>query len=757
MTLLRRYTILSFALVLLSIVGVCIAQRSVTLLVVAGVLAALSWYITEGPRGRFLPKWVSNILVLTVTLSIVPEVVLQEQATHQDVISALGRFAVWMTLIKLYEPKTARDQGQLLVLSVLLMLIGCLLSTDLLFGAVMILYIALGVYVVLLYQLFASNELAREERRQAAPQDYRLVPSMRPVVGRRFGVQFRLFSAGVGICGLVLAVGVFLIFPRGFGKDTIPQLGSLSGERQAGFLDRVSLTSGTRITDSRRQALFLSVRDRAGEPVRNLEPVYLRGAVLESYNGAGEWAALDLPKRVVEPEARVFTSLGMSLLPVADEITVEVQPLDKSPVIFNVYAPSGIAMRSLGKVEYTPATQILEHSEPRREGYTIRCRPNPDPETLNALTGGAFIDPIPHQKLADPRIAQLARRLLRRAGISEDPPDASVRRYRWYRAASAIFEAFLESPEFEYTLDLSDQVQKIEDGRPMDPTVQFLLDSKRGHCEYFASAFVSLCHNVDIPARLVIGYLAYEYDERTDRYVVLDSNAHAWVEVRTGPYEWSTFDPTPPAALDAIHGQDATLTDTLRRFYERFDSAWSGTVVEYDSSRQDELASRVDLNWSERFSNMVASVREFAGDVNRFFRLGPAGYIWMGIVGLALVIAVIALVKLMRRSIAIRRLFRLRHFHGRQYQRLLRQLGFYLDLLDVLDRGGVAKPHWQPPLLYASALPDDQAELRSRVRRVTELFYAARYGEEALTREQLAEAKQLVREVAAEVRVRMRF
>ena len=42
----------------------CVAWRSVGLLLIAGALAAMSWYVTEGPRARHLPKWVSNILII---------------------------------------------------------------------------------------------------------------------------------------------------------------------------------------------------------------------------------------------------------------------------------------------------------------------------------------------------------------------------------------------------------------------------------------------------------------------------------------------------------------------------------------------------------------------------------------------------------------------------------------------------------------------------------------------------------------------
>ena len=76
MKLLRSFPIMTFTLVLLGIVGYCVAAKSVQLLLVAGILAALSWYVTEGPRGRVLPKWVSNVLVIGVSLSVIVDLIL---------------------------------------------------------------------------------------------------------------------------------------------------------------------------------------------------------------------------------------------------------------------------------------------------------------------------------------------------------------------------------------------------------------------------------------------------------------------------------------------------------------------------------------------------------------------------------------------------------------------------------------------------------------------------------------------------------
>jgi transglutaminase-like putative cysteine protease len=60
---------------------------------------------------------------------------------------------------------------------------------------------------------------------------------------------------------------------------------------------------------------------------------------------------------------------------------------------------------------------------------------------------------------------------------------------------------------------------------------------------------VALCRSVGINARMVAGYLAAEFDASTGRYIVRESNAHAWVEAELGTDRWRRYDPTPPATL----------------------------------------------------------------------------------------------------------------------------------------------------------------------------------------------------------------
>lgn len=89
----------------------------------------------------------------------------------------------------------------------------------------------------------------------------------------------------------------------------------------------------------------------------------------------------------------------------------------------------------------------------------------------------------------------------------------------------------------------------LEPGTPSDgrdPVLYFLSESKKGHCELFASAFVLLARACRIPARYTTGFAVHEDSAfgsyMTGRY----SDAHAWAEAYTPEDGWQTVDPTPP-------------------------------------------------------------------------------------------------------------------------------------------------------------------------------------------------------------------
>ena len=81
-----------------------------------------------------------------------------------------------------------------------------------------------------------------------------------------------------------------------------------------------------------------------------------------------------------------------------------------------------------------------------------------------------------------------------------------------------------------------------------DPIVDFVLNQRPAYCEYFASGMALMLRALDIPSRVVGGFLVREYNPFAGQWIVRQQDAHAWVEVFDyARDQWVAFDPTPAA------------------------------------------------------------------------------------------------------------------------------------------------------------------------------------------------------------------
>jgi hypothetical protein len=114
------------------------------------------------------------------------------------------------------------------------------------------------------------------------------------------------------------------------------------------------------------------------------------------------------------------------------------------------------------------------------------------------------------------------------------------------------------------------------------PLAEFLLGSRAGHCEFFASATVLLLRAAGVPARYATGFSLQEYDARARAYVVRERHAHAWVRAWVGG-AWVDVDTTPPGwaeSEDQARGAMARAATALA-------DAWSGLRYRYARWQQD--------------------------------------------------------------------------------------------------------------------------------------------------------------------------
>ena len=115
---------------------------------------------------------------------------------------------------------------------------------------------------------------------------------------------------------------------------------------------------------------------------------------------------------------------------------------------------------------------------------------------------------------------------------------------------------------YEYTL------QTVGNANHETPVDTFLFDSKRGHCEYFASALTVMLRLYGVPARLVTGFSASNKNPLTGYFEVRGLDAHAWVEAYFPAYGWVTFEPTPAYFLPPPPKTE-TMAQSLKSYLEQ--------------------------------------------------------------------------------------------------------------------------------------------------------------------------------------------
>lgn len=138
------------------------------------------------------------------------------------------------------------------------------------------------------------------------------------------------------------------------------------------------------------------------------------------------------------------------------------------------------------------------------------------------------------------------------------------------------------SPESGFTYSRTQQ--RVD--RSLDPLVDFILNTKTGHCEYFASACTLMPH-AEVPSRLINGYYGCELNGLTGKYEVRQRHAHAWVESYVNN-EWITLEPTPSAQRQAevAEASDKSIISDLRHALSDF---WNDGIQQMSAERQQEF------------------------------------------------------------------------------------------------------------------------------------------------------------------------
>lgn len=565
----RAYRRAMFQVMLGSILAFSIADANIPYFVLTSVGVLLAWVLSVAPQ-RPAPRMAINTVLLLVI------VVAGIEMLRVGVgVSAFAVFVALLLVVKLLDLRTARDDGQVLVLSVSILIAAVLTSNAFSTGLMMVLVSVLVLRAVVLYQIHAV--VGKSARGQSRISE-----------DARIDIRSMMLAAGF-ICVIVGGL-IFVVLPRNVGSQAFGQWGNIA-RSVSGFSDEVELGRPGLISMSTTPVLDLTVTDRNGQNIgaESSPPFYLRGAVLEEYD-AGRWVRSSIMRTPLTDRIKIYPP-SSTLQPKGAfdhsrwdrQFSITLRRTSDGPIyLFAPWRPVEFRVNDepmrLG-LDFTRGLFLKDGIGGSVE-YAVRCV---DVEFLPIdYASLESRDPVTPTQI-EPRIAELARRVLTDAGIDPDP---ATRPLRDDASAVRVLETFLRT-RYSYTLD----AQPVPSGE--DATEWFLFERKTGHCEYYASALALMSRSLGIPARVITGYVVSDFNPVTGQYVVRESNAHAWVEAEIAPDHWRTFDGTPPGDFHSIHVREPGLARTISRLYESIEFFWVRTVVGYDAAaRQDIMGTK---------------------------------------------------------------------------------------------------------------------------------------------------------------------
>jgi hypothetical protein len=297
----------------------------------------------------------------------------------------------------------------------------------------------------------------------------------------------------------------------------------------------------------------------------------------------------------------------------------------------------------------------------------------------------------------DPRIAELARQVTAGRETAE--------------ARAEALSAHLRRSYAYATKSASD--------RAADPLADFLLSSRKGHCEYFASALAVMLRSAGIPSRLVTGFESGVYNPVSGWQVIRAADAHTWVEAWLPGRGWATFDPTPPRMERAA----PSAWTRLGWYVDAAETFWDEWVLRYDLSRQLVLAAQMEssgrdlsTHWMDRARARAVQIQAAAGDWGRRYGLALLGLL----LGTAALGGVVPRLRSHWRS--RRRCWRAARGLAEAADATL----LYERMLRLLAKRGFRKPPWQTPAEFARLLP--ASPMKPLLEEFTHAYNELRYG-----------------------------
>ncbi|MDD3179237.1 MAG: DUF3488 and transglutaminase-like domain-containing protein [Opitutaceae bacterium] len=521
-----------------------------------------------------------------------------------ETLPPLIRLAILLVLYRGVGYRQRREDLQLIVLGLFLIVVAGVLTVALGFAFLLLLFTACALVFLFVVTLIETKETgggtADSLPATGAPAWTRL--GWRRFFGRLAEVaDWRLlaFAGSLFAVVVVLSGVLFLIIPRfeiatGFFLDRY-----ITKKSRTGFTETIRFGDVAELISDETTALRVDFSDPAARPGNP----YWRLVVLDEYSregfkiSAAAKAELLRSQRVtaylrgrrtgsraagvggqwtfyVEPGVSRFLPLPgnfemlrlRELLPLQSSVSRLVVALRTEPMTMTAYRLEGVQLA--GEIADVPPAR----PPTGRAAAAGRSETSALPQSLQ-LPAGADNREALQRVVAEIRGGE--------DGATGLPAEEFARRACAWLSRRHAYALSVTLPSG----DKDDIVRWVESNQP-------------GFCEYFAAAFTVLARAAGYPARVVAGFHGGTWNAVGNYYQIKNSDAHAWSEIHTGRGTWLRVDPTPGGGLADSRAavQTAMARQGDRSWSARLDSLrimWYRRVVSFDQRTQTEMAEQL--------------------------------------------------------------------------------------------------------------------------------------------------------------------
>ncbi len=513
-----------------------------------------------------------------------------------EILPAMVRLDILLLLYRNLMYRQRRDDLQIIVLGLFLVVVAGVLTVSLTFAAQLLIYAGCSLALLLVVTL-SEPPHGTPARPPVAPGEVpgwaqhtnwrQLFHRLREVTDWRVvGLGAVLFVGVVGVSALL-----FLAIPRFQIENSMFLDRFISKKAKSGFSDTIHFGDVTDIQQDNSLALSVDVSDQAQIPASP----YWRMLVLDRYEN-GTFRLSEALRSSQFGLERTFSYLRGEALP------------RKGPAVYwTFYLESGVS-RYLPLLGHFEMLHFREAQKFQLAPYLSILQLREEPVTMTAYRvegfeiGNHLRDPS-FAKLWAQRATQQRRQALHlMTGLTRENDIAALTR----AVETVTGGEKLDAAEFgrrvsawlkkNHAYSLSPAIPR-GDG---DPLMRWVESREAGHCELFAGACVLLARGAGLPARVVTGFRGGSWNGYSNNFTIRNADAHAWAEIfDEAAGAWLRVDALAPAAAaqaDEVKGEAALVSRLDRSWKARLDSLrvfWYRRIVSFDRQSQAETLKAV--------------------------------------------------------------------------------------------------------------------------------------------------------------------